>query len=220
MFTPYQDRLVAISSFRPLDASAEVAANQIRAKQSWDQAFTRIILFGDYDERLASPTTTFIPADQFPSIALMALTASWQDEPAVILNADIVVSPGLKDLVNYGWRAQALALTSKRAEFDPAAPNYDTAKVVDMGVDFFCAFPAVWQQVYKAIPPVYRIGNGSWDNWMLGFLTIRLPRRFWDISSLRPIFHPRHGERIRIPLGPAPADQFITSGHGFPPALT
>jgi len=219
VFTPYHDKLVAISSFRPLDASAEVAANQLRAKRSWDQVFHRIYLFGDHDERLASPNTVFVPCEQWPSIALMALTASWQDEPTAILNADIVVSPSLRDLVNVGWKQQALALTSKRAEFDPATEDYDHAKVVDMGVDFFCAFPVVWQQVYKAIPAGFRQGHGLWDSWMLGFLNHRCVRRFFDITALRPIFHPKHGDRLMPCQIQVPPDCFYEQ-IGFPPALT
>jgi len=55
---------------------------------------------------------------------------------------------------------------------------------------------------------------------MLGFLSLTLPRRFFDITALSPIFHPKHGERIRPSTGEAPRDRFITSGLGFPPALT
>ena len=53
MFEPYINGLVAVSSFRALDDSAEVAANQLRAKRSWDLVFDRIVLFGAYDKRLA-----------------------------------------------------------------------------------------------------------------------------------------------------------------------
>jgi hypothetical protein len=219
VFEPYIPGLVAVSSFRALDDSREVAANQLRAKASWDLVFDRIILFGSPDERLAGPTTEFIPSEDFPRIALMSLVASWQDAPVAILNADIVVASDLKAMVNRGWAKQGMALTSQRLEFDPAKEDYFRARVVDYGADFFCALPAVWRQVYKSIPPAYRVGNGGWDNWLLGFLTLSLPRRFFDITSLGPIFHPRHGDRKRTPMEAAPPDRFITSGLGFPPQL-
>lgn len=219
MFQPYISRLTAVSSFRALDACEEVAANQLRAKRSWDRVFDRIFLFGSYDKRLDSPTTQFLPVDDFPAISLMALAASYQDGPVCLLNADIVVAPGLKEMVNRGWAKQAVALTSQRLEFDPKTEDYFRAKVVDYGCDFFCALPAIWRQVYKAIPGVYRIGAGGWDNWMLGYLTLTFPRRFFDITTLGPIFHPKHESRIRPPTGPAPADRYITSGLGFPPAI-
>lgn len=220
MFQPYISGLTAVSSFRALDASAEVAANQLRAKRSWDLVFDRIFLFGSYDKRLDSPTTQFLPCDDYPSISLMTLVASYQEWPVCLINADIVVAQNLKEMVNRGWARHAVALTSKRLEFDPATEDYFRARVVDYGCDFFCAMPYVWRQVYKSIPSAYRIGAGGWDNWMLGYLSITFQSRFLDISTLGPIFHPKHGSRIRPPTGEAPADKYITSGLGFPAALT
>lgn len=219
MFEPYISGLIAVSSFRALDDSAEVAANQLRAKRSWDLVFDRIILFGAYDKRLASPTTEFIRREDFPHISMMVWTASQQTVPTCLLNADIVVAPNLKELVNKAWAKGAMAMTSQRLEFDPKTEDYFRARVVDMGADFFCAKSEVWKQVYKAIPNAYRIGAGGWDNWMLGYLSMTFPRRFFDITTLAPIFHPKHGSRIRPPTGEAPKDRFITSGLGFPPAL-
>lgn len=195
MFTPYYSGLVAVSSFRPLDHSAEVAANQLRAKASWDQVFDRIFLFGSYDQRLDSSTTEFIQCEDWPHISLMAMTASWQPDPVCILNADIVVALHLKDIVNRGWSMNAQALTSKRYEFEPSKENYDSAEVVDVGVDFFCAFPNVWKQVWRQIPSGFRIGHQLWDSWMLAFLTHTYPQRFFDLTKHRPIYHPRHGDR-------------------------
>lgn len=195
MFIPYYSGLIAVSSFRPLDHSAEVAANQLRAKASWDKVFDRIFLFGRYDKRLASSTTEFIECDDFPHISLLAMTAAWQPDPVCILNADIVVAQHLKDIVNRGWSMSAQALTSKRCEFDPARENYDSAEVVDMGIDFFCAFPQVWKQVWRHLPGVFRIGHQQWDSYLLAFLNHLLPNRFFDLTKHRPIYHPKHGDR-------------------------
>jgi hypothetical protein len=219
MFAPYHSGLIAVSSHRP-NATGEVADNQSRAKRSWDAVFDRIFLFGPPDKRLASPITEFIACEDFPCISLLLLVASRQREPVCILNADIVVAPSLKNMLNEGWKRNAMALTSRRFEFDPADEDYDRAKVVDLGADFFAAFPAVWGQAYKAIPATYRISGQQWDSWILAFLTLTLPRRFWDITILRQIFHPKHGDRIRPALDPHPLDRFITSAVGFPPALT
>lgn len=219
MFDPYIGGLVAISSFRKLDDSEEVAVNQLRAKRSWDLVFDRIFLFGDYDRRLDSPTTEFIPCEDFPHISLMAFVASQQSVPVCILNADIVVDPNLKEMVNNGWARGALAMTSQRLEFDPKTEDYFRARVVDLGCDFFCAKPEVWKQVYKAMPTAYRIGHGLWDSWMLSFLQAALQRRFVDITTLGPIFHPKHGDRKRTTMGEIPRDMFIEQGLGFPPRL-
>ena len=220
MFEPYINGLVAVSSFRALDDSAEVAANQLRAKRSWDLVFDRIILFGAYDKRLASKTTEFFPdGGDFPSIALLTMAAAGAGVPACLLNADIVVASNLKELVNKAWAKGALAMTSQRFEFDPKTEDYFRARVVDFGCDFFCAKPEVWRQVYKAIPTAYLIGHGLWDSWMLNFLQAHLQRRFVDITTLGPIFHPKHGDRKRTTMAEIPRDRYIEQGLGFPRAL-
>lgn len=219
MFEPYVNGLVAVSSFRALDDSAEVAANQLRAKRSWDIVFDRIFLFGACDKRLASPTTEFIKSEDFPHISLMTFVASQQTAPVCILNADIVVAKNLKALVNQAWSKGALAMTSQRLEFDPKTEDYFRARVVDYGCDFFCAKPEVWRQVYKAMPSAYRIGHGLWDSWMLNFLQSTLQRRFVDITTLGPIFHPKHGDRKRTTMDEIPRDNYIEQGLGFPMKL-
>lgn len=218
MFEPYISGLVAVSSFRALDDSAEVAANQLRAKRSWDLVFDRIILFGDRDERLASPVTEFVPCEDFPHIAAMVWVASKQTVPACILNADIVVAPNLKELVNKAWAKNVLALTSQRLEFDPATEDYFRARVVDMGADFFCAKPEVWKQAYKEIPRQFRISHQQWDNWMLNFLWHTCRRRFVDITTLGPIFHPKHEGR-KMPHAIDASNVNFYQQIGFPPSL-
>lgn len=220
MFEPYINGLCAVSSFRALDDSAEVASNQLRAKRSWDLVFDRIILFGAYDKRLASRITDFAEGEDFPHISSMVWAAAQQTVPTCILNADIVVDPNLKSMVNRAWVKGALAMTSQRLEFDPKTEDYFRARVVDYGCDFFCAKPEVWRQVYKEIPAAYRIGHGLWDSWMLNFLQATLQRRFVDITTLGPIFHPKHGDRKRTTMGEIPKDKYIERGLGFPPRLT
>lgn len=219
MFEPYISGLVAVSSFRALDDSAEVAENQLRAKRSWDLVFDRIILFGEYDNRLASKITRFVPCDDFPTIASMVFEASHQPVPVCLLNADIVVAPNLKNLVNKAWAKGALAMTSQRLEFDPRTEDFFRARVVDLGADFFCAKPEVWKLAYKSIPAQFRIGHQQWDNWMLNFLWNTYRRRFVDITTLGPIFHPKHGAR-KMPHHIDTSGVNFYQEIGFPPALT
>jgi len=218
VFAPYISGLVAISSFRPLADSTEVAANQLRAKRSWDGVFDRIFLFGAYDQRLATPTTSFIKCEDFPRIAPMVWVAANQTVPACILNADIVVAQNLKDLLNQAWSKNALAMTSQRLEFDPKTEDYFRARVVDMGADFFCAKPDIWKLAYKEIPTAFRIGHQRWDNWMLNFFWYHCQRRFVDITTLGPIFHPKHGDR-KMPHHIVVPEGSFYHGIGFPPPL-
>jgi hypothetical protein len=219
MFDPLISGLVAVSSFRALDESAEVAANQLRAKRSWDLVFDRIILFGDYDKRIASPTTTFIACDDFPHISPMTFVAATQPVPSCLLNADIVVAKNLKAMLNKAWVKGAVALTSQRLEFDPNTEDYFRAVVRDLGADFFCAKPDVWKQVYKEIPKQFRIGHQRWDQWMLNFLWHTYRRRFVDITTLGPIFHPKHEGR-KMPHYIDVSGVNFYQQIGFPPALT
>jgi len=212
--------MIAVSSFRALDDNKEVAANQCRAIDSWRAVFQNIFLFGAFDWRLACPRTHFVEGPDFPPMSLLYLVASQADEPAAILNADIVVAGNLGQIVDKAFSRGADALTSRRYEFDPNKPDLDRAKVVDLGADFFCAHPWIWARAWKAVPPCYRVGNGGWDNWLLGFLGTTLRRTFADITPARGIFHPRHVERKRIPLEPPPLDRYNTSNLGFPRVLT
>ena len=218
-FEPVRNGLVAVASFRALDECEEVAANQLRAKKSWDLVFDRIILFGQFDKRLNSPVTEFVTCEDFPRISSMVWAAAHQSKPACILNADIVVAPNLKDLVRQAWDKGALAMTSRRLEFDPKTEDYFRARCVDLGCDFFCATKEVWKMAYREVPKQFRIGHNRWDNWMLNFLWYHLQRRFVDISTLGPIFHPKHGSRKQ----PHQIDdKGVNFYHqiGFPPALT
>lgn len=218
MFEPYVNGLVAVSSFRALDDSDEVAENQLRAKRSWDLVFDRIILFGAYEKRMASSTTEFIKCEDFPHISAMAFAASQQTVPVCILNADIVVAKNLKALVNQAWFNGAQAMTSQRLEFDPKTEDYFRAKVVDLGADFFCAKPDGWKQAYKEIPKQFRIGHNRWDQWILNFFWHTYRRRFVDITTLGPIFHPKHGDRKQPHNIDATGVNFYQQ-IGFPPAL-
>ncbi len=211
--------MIVVSSFRALDENKEVAANQMLAIDSWRAVFRNIFLFGAFDWRLACPSTTFIEGPDFPPLSLLYLLASQAEEPACIINADIVVGHHLVEAADKAFRMGAYALTSRRYEYDPASQNFNAAKVVDLGADFFCAHPWIWAKAWRAVPDQYRFGNGGWDNWLLGYFGTTLRRAFADITPARAIFHPRHQERKRIPLEAPTLDRYNTSSLGFPRAL-
>lgn len=187
--------MVAISSFRPLAESQDIATNQIRAKRSWDRVFDDIIYFGELEPELASDRTTFISYDGFPFIALLARTASMCDELVCLINADIVVGPHLKRTVQEALNRGALAITSWRYQFEPWDEELTNVKIVDQGLDFFATYPHIWKRVSDEIPQHYRIGHSAWDSWLLAFFHANCRRSFFDITARQCIFHPRHGER-------------------------
>ncbi len=210
-------KLHAVSSFRPLADNPEVARNQIRAVASWTKAFDVIYLFGARDPLLTYPNVQFIDeGTQYPSIASLAFLASRLKDPCCLINADIVVAQHLRGIAQRAWDKRAVAWTSQRREYDPATFDLDSAEVLDMGADIFCAQPWVWQKAWEVIPGGFKIGGGAWDNWMLGFFQVMFKQRFLDMTKLKPIYHPKHGARIRPDMGHIPRDRFIDSGHGFP----
>jgi hypothetical protein len=109
-----------------------------------------------------------------------------------IVNSDIVIKnmPIIEVQLSNN---RAFAAMSKRYEFE--GENFKSAKVVDLGLDFFAAQPAVWREALRIIPAQYRIGHCLWDTWMLGFLCENYFKGLWDITSCRAVFHPRHGDR-------------------------
>lgn len=208
--------VIAISSFKPLDLSAEIALNQIRAHKTWSKAFDAIIYFGKHEPRLECPKTSFILHDDFPTISLMALTASMTGDWACIINSDIVVSPMLIPVWDQAVRRGAKAVTSYRWEYDEDDLNLLNARVVDNGFDFFATTPDLWGRISLEVPASYRIGHNVWDSWTLGFLNTVLGRKFFDITSQRVIFHPRHGNREqKWPVVNEPSAYVALSGAPF-----
>lgn len=187
--------VIAVSSFKPLDLSVEIALNQIRAHNTWTKVFDAIIYFGKHEPRLADSRTSFIYHDDFPTISLMALTASMTGDWCCLINSDIVVSPLLMTVWDRAVRQGAKAMTSFRWEYDPDNLDLMDAHVTDVGFDFFATTPDWWSRVSLEVPASYRIGHNIWDSWLLGFFNTHLGRKFFDITSQRVIFHPKHGNR-------------------------
>lgn len=201
-----------VSSFRPLKDSAEIAANQLRAKASWEQVFEHITYLGTEEPLLASPKTTFIPSEQFPTIDRLLTAASAGPGWCALINADIVVASTLPALVEECQRKGIRAITSQRYEFEINDVKLRNAKVKDSGYDFFMSDRTVWAAARNLIPPGYRIGHNRWDNWILGFLNSSIGRQFVDVTSRRVIFHPRHAERCQPYHIAVPHDQYLELG--------
>jgi len=203
--------VTAVSSFRLLSQSEEIARNQIIAKESWDGVFDQVIYFGSHEPLLASINTEFIKSEQFPTIDRMMVAASLSNDWACLINADIVVSPLLAKVVEDCKRNKIEAITSMRYEFEPGQ-DLERARVVDSGYDFFMSSPSHWAGAAKQVPSGYRIGHNRWDNWVLGYFNTVCRKRFVDVTSKRLIFHPKHGERKQPYHIQVPHDIYLEVG--------
>jgi len=184
--------MIAVSSFRPLDENHEYAANQLKAKATWDGVFTGVIYFNQWEPRLASDNTLFLGDDTHPTIKSMTTLCSTIQGWSCIINADIQVSPRLSLLEHIAHKHRALALTSYRYEISSNV----VARTYERGLDFFAAQNSVWSAIAKMCPPDLRIGHAMWDNWMVAAMNDKAWGRFFDITSSRCIFHPKHGGRL------------------------
>lgn len=201
---------MAVSSFRPLSESKEIARNQIRAKRSWEDVFDQIVYFGDPEPQLSSSKTEFVESEQFPTVDRMMAAAALANDWSCLINSDIVVSPLLGKVVRDCIRNKIEAITSQRYEFTGEDLNH--ARVKDSGYDFFMSSPKQWAEAAKVVPSEYRIGHNRWDNWVLGRFNVVCMKRFVDVTSKRLIFHPRHGERKQPYHISVPNDTYLQLG--------
>lgn len=204
--------MTAVSSFRPLSESEEIATNQIRAKESWDDVFDDVVYFGDYEPLLDGGKTLFIASEQFPTLDRMMLAATFGNGWTCLINSDIVVSPLLGKVVRECQQKKIEAITSMRYEFEPEQKDLNKAVVKDSGYDFFMSSPEMWLGAFKQVPNGYRIGHNRWDNWVLGYFNTVCRKRFVDVTSKRLIFHPRHGERKQPYHISVPQDIYLELG--------
>lgn len=206
--------MIAISSFRPHADSEEYRRNQIRAKESWDKVFERIILFGNEEKELASSKTTFMPHDGWPLIRDVAGIAARQNDFVVILNADIVTTYSLAALPGRMWEYGCMAATSRRYTFDPALPINPMQCFIeqaDKGLDIFVAMPPIWAKIAVEVPACLRMGHQQWDTWVSGWCTWHLGRSYRNFNEMRAVFHPRHDGR-KMPFADTikPTDRYIS----------
>lgn len=148
-------------------------------------------------------------------MVLLMKAASWCAGAACIINADIVVSPHLREIVYEAFSRGFEAVTSQRYEFDPATEDYTKAKVVDLGIDFFCALPHVWHEASIRVPNEFRLGHCSWDSWLSSYFNMSLRHRFTSLVKRRCIFHPKHGDR-KQPHRIDFKDDYWSARPGFP----
>lgn len=186
----------AISSFRPHTQNGEYRINQKRAFESWIQVFDAVHYFGAPEPELSNPKVTFVPSEEWPTIQILAHHASRMPSRYIsVLNADIVISPGIWRVEDQLLRKAAQAATSMRFTFSPETQNFHEAKVTDSGFDVFVATPNIWALVAQAVSKSLRIGHCQWDSWLLGFLNVKCKRNFYDFTKERCVFHPIHGGR-------------------------
>ena len=189
--------MILVTSHRPLkDCSPEILRNQLRARESWEGNFTKIVFFGKYEAALSGPQVFFLDCEGFPHIQdMMAMCATAGDWCAIV-NADIVVGRGMPIIKKELLAKNAQCAMSRRFEFEGEA--IDDARMLDNGLDFFAATPSVWGLAATLVPKQYRIGHILWDTWTIGFLASHYYNWFWDITECRVIFHPKHEDRRRI----------------------
>lgn len=186
--------MILVSSFRAMGDHGEYDLNQLNAHASWDHAAEWIYYVNDPEPLLASLKTEFVPtSEKFPFIRELVAVAARQTTWTAILNADICLSPDLPFAQIALHKRGAMAAISHRYEFEPAV-GCEPSKVVDSGLDFFCALPSVWQRMLSGMPPALRIGHQRWDTWMLGWLCAGVAH-LWDITPCRMVYHPKHDGR-------------------------
>lgn len=184
--------MIALSSFRPfVDCSPERQAHYIQAHDSWTRTFDTIYYFNQLEPALAGNGTIFISgSDDRPSISLMAEHAAAQKTWVAIINADIVVKPGLLQLPTQLRRLNGTCAISRR--FDLEAPD----KPLDWGLDFFLALPEVWRTVAFQIPREFTLGRIRFDTWLCSYFAHLYAKECFDITPSKLILHPQHEERI------------------------
>jgi hypothetical protein len=173
--------MTAVSSLKPDPTKGEVYRNQNRAYKTWVDAFNGVVYVGG--------------ESVVPRILDLVLECSNHQGWSCIINADIVVSPKMKDVEAKLNKLNAFAASSWRHEFDPDSDPFKTGAVKDNGIDFFAARREVWNHCARIIPVGYYIGHILWDTWMLGYLNRHFCGRFFNITPSRVIFHPKHGNR-------------------------
>lgn len=187
--------MIAISSIRPHSASAVYRENQVRAFRSWLPVFDRVIYFSKPEPELVGPRVEWVDVAEYPFIWQMAAWAAGQKELTVIINADIVVAPNLKTVLEGFSRSSFQAATSRRYDLESGTLNPH-----DRGLDIFVLKQRGWRMVAKLIPRSCRIGHNEWDSWMIGFMRKEFKKKFAEFTRCKCIFHPKHEERHR-PFG-------------------
>lgn len=188
--------MIALSSHRPFKGEPEYRRNQLRAKASWERIFNKIIYVGVFEPDLMSDKTEIIESADWPTMEQLFQVAGWQRETVCLVNADIVLTPTILQVEELLMLEGVKALTSRRYTFNPAAPDFEKAKVgKDLGFDIFIADPDVWQKLCSVVPDDFRIGHNQWDTWLLYTLQCMFKERCRDFTGWKCVFHPQHSGR-------------------------
>lgn len=187
--------MVAISSLKPVK-DGPIFINQGNAAKSWFPLFDKIFYFSETDLGWTKKTyreevwtnLAWVNWTERPTIKKMAELAQHQKEWSCLINADIIVSPRIKQAEDALNRLGANCAFSRRI---PVDGFYS----VDLGLDFFCAKPEVWRVVAQIIPEQFLIGKQQWDTWLMSFLAHNYPETFYDLSPSKLIYHPNHEDR-------------------------
>jgi len=189
--------MIAVSSYRPFGQAEEVDRNQLAAVRSWATVFDKIYYLSPKDVRLDPanvpfPKVFFVGEDDSnpkPAITALAFFAGeLSDDWAVLINADIQLTPKVKTLPEVMMANQAVCGMSLRVE-----PG--KTQVADLGLDFFIARKDVWARCAVEFNPAYRLGVQMWDTAMLSWMVNNYPNGCVDLSRGRMVIHPKHGNR-------------------------
>lgn len=212
--------MIVLSSARRHERSAEYAANQIRAVDSW-KLFSTVYYFGSYEAELKRDNVRWVKSEDWPTIKGMAEFASQMvGDLVAIINADIVVTEPIL-VVEHKLKALTIpAATSYRYEFDtniqPLYPDLSAAvrHQTDRGMDIFVATPQTWKLVAERIPEYLRIGHPTHDSWLCGFFCYNFGYGFRQFTEYRCVFHPKHvGRETPMSAGIRSDDPYFTRAH-------
>lgn len=198
--------IVAISSQKPFTKAApEIVENQIRAFKSWEKVFNGIVYFGHPVAGLNGPKTTYVHTKNAPTIKSLAEKAAEFAGWACLINADIVVTPGILSVWRQLCKTNAVCALSKRFDLvtGQQLPN-------DNGLDIFLATKSVWRAVSREVPEQFKIGSILWDTWMASFFATNYSDRCYDFTPSRVVFHPKHENRGDQSLLDKPSDKYLT----------
>ena len=187
--------MIIVSSFRPFDeCSNDVWLNQEAANRSWERLFERIFYFNRSDSRMKSAKTAFLPTTGKPAIKKMAAFCGGLNDWSALVNADIVIPQNFRR-VESALRSRAAGCAISRRYTLPAEGDTSSARLTDLGLDFFAATPAIWRAAAEKIPPEFCLGRITWDNWMVNFFMAEFGPYCYDLTPSRVVFHPMHEDR-------------------------
>jgi hypothetical protein len=186
--------MIAFSTLRPFGSDPEYDRNQLAAWQSWQNAFSLIVYLNDPQPQLANEKTLFIPSEPFPKIWKICEYMAYQKEMCCIINGDIIISGQWNRVVSALNSRHALSAVSCRYEFDPEV-GLEPNRIMDCGIDFFCAMPEVWSIASNLADEKLRLGVGWFDTWLMGCFTSFSMSGLYDLTPCKVIYHPKHGGR-------------------------